>query len=246
MKLECDYIKLGDCLELMKEIPDKSIDMILCDLPYETTRNKWDSIIPFDLLWNEYERVVKNNSAIVLFSQMPFTARLVCSNLKLFRYEWIWEKDSVTGFLNAKKMPLKIHENICVFYKSPPQYNPQMRKGFKPYTQTSGNRSKNYGEYVGVTTVNKGDRYPIDLIKFTRDKNKVHPTQKPIALLEYLIRTYTNKGDVVLDNCVGSGSTCVAAVNTNRHYIGFEIERDYFDVACKRLDEAEKVKGIYE
>lgn len=242
--IECDYIMRGDCLELMEAIPMGSIDMILCDLPYGTTRNKWDSIIPFDRLWEQYERIIKNNGAIVLFSQMPFAARLICSNIKLFRYEWVWEKDNSTGFLNAKKMPLKIHENICVFYKNPPTYNPQMRKGFKPYVVQNARGSTNYGKQQNVTTVSNGERYPVDLIKFTRDKSKVHPTQKPVALLEYLIKTYTNEGEIVLDNCMGSGSTCVAAVNTNRHYIGFELEEKYFSIACKRLDEAENCTSI--
>lgn len=239
MNVEIDYIKQGDCLELMKEIPDKSIDMILCDLPYGTTRNKWDSIIPLDKLWEQYERIIKDNGAIVLFSQPPFNMILGCSNLKLFKYEWIWEKESGTGHLNAKKMPLKNSENILVFYKSLTTYNPQMRKGFKPYTCLSGKGSTNYGGQVRVITENNGERYPLNIIKFNRDKERFHPTQKPVALLEYLIKTYTNEGEVVLDNCMGSGSTCVAAVNTNRHYIGFELEEKYFDIACQRIDEVE-------
>jgi DNA modification methylase len=229
----------GDCLELMKDIPDKSIDMILCDLPYGTTRNKWDSVIPFDKLWEQYERIIKDNGAIVLFSQMPFTAKLICSNLKLFKYEWIWEKDNSTGFLNAKKMPLKIHENICVFYKSPPCYNPQMRKGFKPYKCKHGAQSDNYGWHNKVWSVSDGERYPVDLIKLNRDKSKIHPTQKPVALLEYLIKTYTNEGDIVLDNCMGSGSTGVACVNLNRSFIGMELEEEYFEIAKERICKAE-------
>jgi DNA modification methylase len=229
----------GDCLELMKDIPDKSIDMILCDLPYGTTRNKWDSVIPFDKLWEQYERIIKDNGAIVLFSQMPFTAKLICSNLKLFKYEWIWEKDNSTGFLNAKKMPLKIHENICVFYKSPPCYNPQMRKGFKPYKCKHDAQSDNYGWHNKVWSVSDGERYPVDLIKLNRDKSKIHPTQKPVALLEYLIKTYTNEGDIVLDNCMGSGSTGVACVNLNRSFIGMELEEEYFEIAKERIYKAE-------
>lgn len=234
-------LRQGDCLELMKDIPDKSVDMILCDLPYGTTKNKWDSIIPLDKLWKQYERIIKDNGALVLFSQMPFSAQLVCSNLKLFRYEWIWEKDNGTGFLNAKKMPLKIHENIEIFYKKQPTYNPQMRKGFKPYSQMSGRGSSNYGEQVRVTTINEGDRYPIDVIEFKRDKTKIHPTQKPVALLEYLIKTYTNEGDVVLDNCMGSGSTGVASVNTNRNFIGIELDDKYFNIAKERINK-ERIK----
>lgn len=229
-------LRQGDCLELMKNIPDKSIDMILCDLPYGTTKNKWDSIITLDKLWKQYERIIKDNGAVVLFSQMPFSAQLVYSNLKLFRYEWIWGKDNGTGFLNAKKMPLKIHENIEIFYKKQPIYNPQMRKGFKPYSQMSGRGSSNYGEQVRVTTINEGDRYPIDVIEFKRDKTKIHPTQKPVALLEYLIKTYTNENDIVLDNCMGSGSTGIACVNTNRNFIGIELDENYFNIAKERIE----------
>ena len=230
-------IRQGDCLELMKDIPDTSIDMILCDLPYGTTRNKWDSVIPLNKLWEQYERIIKDNGAIVLFSQMPFSAELVHSNLKLFKYEWIWQKDNGTGFLNAKKMPLKIHENILVFYKKLPLYNPQMRTGFKPYKCKQGRHSTNYGAYEqGHITESNGERYPIDIIKFKKDSG-LHPTQKPVELLEYLIKTYTNEGDTVLDNCMGSGSTGVACVNTNRNFIGYELNEKYFEIAEKRLNE---------
>ena len=231
-------IKQGDCLELMREIPDKSIDMILCDLPYGTTRNKWDSVIPLNKLWKQYERIIKDNGAIVLFSQMPFSAELVHSNLKLFKYEWIWQKDNGTGFLNAKKMPLKIHENILVFYKKLPLYNPQMRTGFKPYKCKQGRHSTNYGAYEqGHITESNGERYPIDIIKFKKDSG-LHPTQKPVELLEYLIKTYTNENEMVLDNCMGSGSTGVACVNTNRNFIGYELDEKYFEIAEKRINEA--------
>ena len=226
----------GDCLELMKQVPDKSIDLILCDLPYGTTQNKWDTIIPFDKLWAQYNRIIKDNSAILLFSQMPFGANLIMSNPKMFRYEWIWEKDNSTGFLNAKKMPLKKHENILVFYKHLPTYNPQMREGFKSYSQTQGRHSSNYGAYEeGYITSSDGTRYPIDIIEFNRDKSGLHPTQKPVALLEYLVKTYTNEGDTVLDNCMGSGSTGVACVNTNREFIGMELDEKYYKIACERL-----------
>ena len=233
----------GDCLELMKDMPDKSIDMILCDLPYGTTKCKWDSIIPFEPLWCHYERIIKDNGVIVLFSQMPFTAELVSSNLKLFKYEWIWEKDNATGFLNAKKMPLKIHENILVFYKKLPLYNPQMRVGFKPYKCKQGRHSSNYGDYQeGHMTESNGERYPIDIIKFNRDKDKIHPTQKPVALLEYLIKTYTNENETVLDNCMGSGSTGVACINTNRNFIGIELDEKYFEMAKNRIENHEVKK----
>ena len=229
-------LRYGDCLELMKDIPDKSIDMILCDLPYGTTKNKWDSIIPLDKLWEQYERIIKDTGAIVLFSQMPFTAELTHSNLKLFKYEWIWEKDNSTGFLNAKKMPLKTHENILMFYKKLPTYNPQMRTGFKPYKCKQGRHSTNYGAYEqGHITESNGERYPIDIIKFKKDSG-LHPTQKPVALLEYLIKTYTNENDLVLDNCMGSGSTGVACINTNRNFIGIELDEKYFNIAKERIE----------
>lgn len=224
----------GDCLELMKQVSDKSIDLILCDLPYGTTANKWDTVIPFDKLWAQYKRIIKDNGAILLFSQMPFGANLIMSNPKMFRYEWIWEKENITGFLNAKKMPLKKHENILVFYKHLPTYNPQMREGFKPYSQMSGKGSSNYGDYKAIPSSSDGTRYPIDMIKFNRDKG-LHPTQKPVALLEYLIKTYTNEGDVVLDNCMGSGSTGIACKNTNREFIGMELDEKYFNIACERI-----------
>ena len=234
-------LQQGDCLELMKDIPDKSIDLILCDLPYGTTQNKWDSVIPFDKLCAQYNRIIKDHGAILLFSQMPFGANLIMSNPKMFRYEWIWEKDNGTGFLNAKKMPLKKHENILVFYKHLPTYNPQMREGFKPYhkgkSDSSISSTTNYNKIKGVVSSSDGTRYPIDMIKFNRDRG-LHPTQKPVALLEYLIKTYTNEGDVVLDNCMGSGSTGVACQNTNREFIGMELDEKYFQIACDRLEAA--------
>ena len=232
-------IRQGDCLELMKDIPDTSIDMILCDLPYGTTKNKWDSVIPLNKLWKQYERMIKDNGAIVLFNQMHFYAELVHSNLKLFKYEWIWQKDNGTGFLNAKKMPLKIHENILVFYKKLPLYNPQMRTGFKPYKCKQGRHSTNYGAYEpGHITESNGERYPIDIIKFKKDSG-LHPTQKPVELLEYLIKTYTNEGETVLDNCMGSGSTGVACINTNKNFIGYELDEHYFQIAKERLEQHE-------
>jgi len=227
----------GDCLELMKDIPDGSIDMILCDLPYGTTQNKWDSIIPLDALWEQYKRICKG--AIVLTAQTPFDKVLGCSNLEMLKYEWIWRKDSGTGFLNAKKAPLKDHENVLVFYKTPPIYNPQMRTGFKPYICKQGaTKSQNYGEQTGAVTQSNGERYPLTVIEFKRDKDKVHPTQKPVALMEYLIKTYTNEGETVLDNCMGSGTTGVACINTNRKFIGIEMDETYFNVAKNRVESA--------
>ena len=225
----------GDCLEIMKDIPDKSVDMILCDLPYGTTKNKWDSIISLDKLWEHYNRIIKDNGAIVLFAQTPFDKVLGVSNLKMLKYEWIWEKEQGTGFLNAKKMPLKNHENILIFYKKLPIYNPQMRKG-KPYTLERNTFTPNYGKQVDmVRTENTGERYPLTILKFKRDKEKLHPTQKPVALLEYLIKTYTNEGEIVLDNCMGSGSTGVACLNINRKFIGIEKDEEYFNIACNRI-----------
>ena len=226
----------GDCLELMKNIPDKSIDMILCDLPYGTTHNKWDTVIPFDKLWAQYKRIIKDNGAILLFSQMPFGASLIMSNPKMFRYEWIWEKNCPVGFLNAKKMPLRKHENILVFYKHLPTYNPQgLIKLDEPIQEEgSANRNgKNYG-VADKSFIRTHKNYPTDIITFSKDSG-YHPTQKPVDLLEYLIKTYTNEGDVVLDNCMGSGSTGVACKNTNREFIGMELDEKYYKVACERL-----------
>lgn len=240
--MELDIIYNEDCIEGMKKIPNKSIDCIICDLPYGTTRNKWDSIIPFDKLWEEYERIIKDNGAIVLFSQQPFTAALVMSNPKLFKYEWIWEKESGTGFLNAKRAPLKIHENILVFYKSLPTYNPQMTEG-KPYKCKSGkqkNASYDVAHMHDVVTENKGERYPITTIKFARDKEKIHPTQKPVDLIRYLIKTYSNPNEIILDNCMGSATTAIACLLENRHYIGFELSKEYFDKGNDRIEKTKK------
>ena len=233
--IELNKIYNEDCLEGMKRIPDKSVDMILCDLPYGTTACKWDTIIPLEPLWEQYERVIKDNGAIVLTAQTPFDKVLGVSNLKNLKYEWIWQKDAGTGFLNAKKMPLKDHENILVFYKKPPTYNPQMRTGFKPYATTKGHHGSNYGSDKGATTVSDGERYPLTTMKFSRDSNKLHSTQKPVALFEYLIRTYTNENETVLDNCMGSGTTAIACINTNRNFIGFELDETYFDLANERI-----------
>lgn len=227
----------GDCLQLMDGIQTGSIDMILCDLPYGTTRNRWDSILPLDRLWSQYERIIKDNGAILLFSQTPFTQILGASNMKMLRYEWIWEKEMGSGFLNCNRMPLKKHENILVFYKRLPTYNPQMTEG-KPYTTTNG-PSTNYNVYESnFRTVNDGWRYPLDIIQCNKETG-YHPTQKPVKLLEYLIKTYTNEGEIVLDNCMGSGSTGVAALNTGRRFIGIEKEDSYFAIAKERIKTAQ-------
>lgn len=233
----------GDCLIEMKRIPSSSIDLILCDLPYGTTRNKWDSVIPLDKLWEQYERIIKERGAIVLTAQTPFDKVLGASNLKLLRYEWVWQKDSGTGFLNSKKMPLKDHENILVFYKKSPVYNPQMRNGFKPYKAKQGHLGTNYGPGVESVTVSNGERYPLTVLPFNRDKEKIHPTQKPVALMEYLIKTYTNEGDLVLDNCMGSGTTGVACRNLNRNFIGMEMNEEYFKIAKERIEGHEVKPG---
>ena len=233
--MELNKIYNEDCLVGMEKIPDNSVDMVLCDLPYGTTRNKWDSIIPLEPLWEQYKRIIKDNGAIVLTAQTPFDKVLGVSNLKMLKYEWIWQKSQGTGHLNAKKMPLKNHENILVFYKKPPIYNPVMRTGFKSYTCKSGKASKNYGSQVQVVTENSGDRYPLTVLEFNKDKDKLHPTQKPVALFEYLIKTYTNENDVILDNCMGSGTTAIACMNTNRNFIGFELDKGYYDIALERI-----------
>lgn len=228
----------GDCLELMKKIPDGSVDMILCDLPYGTTACKWDNVIPFEPLREQYKRIIKPNGAVVLFATPPFSANLAFSQIEWFRYSWYWKKPH-TGQLNAKKMPLKNIEEVLVFYKSQPTYNPQFSKG-NPYTvhRKAYKGSECYGKQTGHSTVSQGDRYPMQVLEFKHDKQRAHPTQKPVALLEYLIRTYTNEGETVLDNCMGSGSTGVACVNTGRDFIGIELDPDYFAIAQKRIKEA--------
>lgn len=228
-------VLLGDCLELMSSLENSSIDMILCDLPYGTTRNKWDSVIPLDALWKQYERVIKDNGAICLTAAQPFTSILVASNLKYFKYEWIWQKEAGTGLLNAKKQPLRDHESVLVFYKKQCTYNPQFSSG-KPYIQKKGGDTSNYNKSGIVVTENPGIRYPKTVLKFPRDRNKIHPTQKPVALLEYLIKTYSNPGQLVLDNCIGSGSTAIACRNTARNFIGMEKDREIYKMCLERLD----------
>ena len=232
-----------DCLKVMKDLEDKSIDMILCDLPYGTTKNSWDIIIPFEPLWECYNRVIKDNGAIVLFSQMPFTAQLIMSNLGMFRYEWIIEKTKATGFLNSKKMPMKSHENVCVFYRNLCKYNPQKTDGHNPahfYTKHN-DHSSCYGKVKDVSGGGNTDRFPRDVIKFKKDtqKSKLHPTQKPVEMLEYIINTYTDRGMTVLDNCMGSGSTGVACLGTGRKFIGIEMNEEYFDICVSRMKEEE-------
>lgn len=234
-------VLFGDCLELMKDIEDKSIDMILCDLPYGTTKNKWDVIIPFIPLWAQYSRIIKNNGAIVLFGSQPFTSELILSNRKMFRYSLVWQKTSPTGHLNAKKMHLRAHEDICVFYKKSPVYNPQKTTGHKRKVSTSEHKrdcvkTSNYGEH-GLTSYDSTERYPISILKYKTDKQKlaIHSTQKPVALFKNLIQTYTNEGEVVLDNCAGSGTTGVACEECNRNYILMENDIDSYVKMTNRL-----------
>lgn len=234
-------LKKGDCLDIMKEIPDKSVDMILCDLPYGTTACKWDNVIPFEPLWEQYNRIIKDNGAIVLFGSEPFSSKLRLSNLKMYRYDWVWQKTVASNFAMCKKQPFKKHENITVFYKKLPTYNPQMQNG-KPYIDKRNSSCRN--ACVGANSKierkpikNNGTRYPSSVQEFSNGNNKnVHPTQKPVALLEYLIKTYTNENELVLDNCMGSGSTGVACVNTNRNFIGIELEEKYFNIAKERIE----------
>ena len=237
-------IHKGDCLELMpKLIEDKSVDMIFCDLPYGTTKCKWDSVIDLPKLWSEYERIIKDNGVILLFAQSPFDKVLGASNLNLLRYEWIWEKTQATGHLNAKKMPMKAHENILVFYKKLPTYNPQKTNGHKPinsYTKyiKTQNNTEIYGEMKReISGGGETDRYPRSIITFASDKqkSKLHSTQKPLSLIEYMIKTYTNEGDLILDNTAGSGTTGLGAKNLKRDYIMMEQDPDIYEIACKRV-----------
>lgn len=224
----------GDCLELMRELPDASVDMVLCDLPYGTTQNKWDAVIPFDALWREYERIC--TGAIVLTASQPFSSALVMSRADWFRYAWVWEKSAATGHLNAKRMPMKLHEDILVFSKRTAPYNPQ---GLVPFNKVTrrGNNGTNFGA-SGTENFQEFTNYPRSILRFAGDPKSVHPTQKPAALMEYLIRTYTNEGDTVLDNCMGSGTTGVACANTGRRFIGMELDADYFEIARKRVETA--------
>lgn len=235
----------ADCLDVMKDIPDESIDMILCDLPYGTTKNKWDNIIPFDELWWGYNRIIKNNGAIILFADGMFTAKLMLSNPKLWRYNLIWNKQRGCDFLNANVKPLKSHEDICVFYKHKPTYNKQYWYS-TPYKRTkNGSLSDNYGDRNEAWSESTdGARNPLSIISFSRDSKRLHPTQKPISLLEYLIKTYSNKQNIILDNCMGVGSTCIASKNLNRKYIGIELNKKYFDIAVDRLQINESEEHI--
>lgn len=246
---ERDYLIEGDCLEVLAHVPDKSVDMVLCDLPYGTTQNKWDSVIDLDALWRQYRRVVKDNGAIILTSQGVFTAKLILSNEKEFKYKIVWEKSKSTNFLNAKKQPLRKHEDICVFYRRQPVYNPEMGTGVAYNKGTRKNQlSGSYGDFGPIEVKSEGTRYPTDVVYFKTAESEgkvVHPTQKPVALGRYLIRTYSDPGDVVLDNASGSGSFLLAARQEGRKFIGIEKNQngqmfrqeaaDYIDLTLQRL-----------
>lgn len=233
----------GDCLDLMGTISDKSIDFILADIPYGTTQCKWDSILDLDKMWIQLNRIIKDNGAILLFAQLPFDKVLGASNIKMLKYEWIWEKTAATGHLNAKKMPMKAHENILVFYRKLPNYYPIKTTGHARKSATADRgrlESEVYGSENGITVYDSTERYPRSVLKFSSDKqtSNLHPTQKPIALLEYLIETYTQEGETVLDFTMGSGSTGVASKNTNRKFIGIELDNNYFEIAKNRIESA--------
>lgn len=226
----------GECLAEMAKLPTGAVDMILADLPYGTTQNKWDSIIPLEPLWEQYRRIAKPNAAIALTAAQPFTSVLVMSNLAEFKYAWVWDKRQVTNFLNARKQPLRRTEDVLVFYRAPCTYNPQMTVG-KPYRIARTHDTKNYGAQADNETINGGTRHPDGIINIPQVRvNGGHPTQKPAALMEYLIKTYTNPGETVLDNTMGSGTTGVACKNTGRRFIGIEMDQTYFDIAVKRIN----------
>ena len=243
----------GDCLELMKDIPDKSVDMILCDLPYGMTANKWDTVIPFEPLWEQYERICVDKGAIVLFGSEPFSSALRMSNINNYKYDWYWNKVQGTGFSAVKKQPMRVIETISVFYKKLPIYNPQMEKREKVIDSRNWKQNKRISENSRFTSTDNSlsqkiydKKYPVNLLNINRASNecnnskRVHPTQKPVALFEYLIKTYTNEGETVLDNCMGSGSTGVACVNTNRNFIGIELDETYFNIAKERIESHER------
>ena len=234
----------GDCLEKMKDIPDKSIDMILCDLPYGTTACKWDTVIPFEPLWDQYKRIIKDNGAIVLTASQPFTSALVMSNIKMFKYEWIWEKSRTANFMMAKYVPLKITENIVVFSKGGINQNTKNKMFYIPQGVKQINKEiTGKVKEVGMNIYNRLNKkyiqtqtnYPTNVIKIPNEKITLHPTQKPVALFEYLIKTYTSVGDTILDNCIGSGTTAVAAINTGRNWIGIEKDENYCKIAEERI-----------
>ena len=258
--IELNKIYNADCFEILKDIDDNSIDAIIVDPPFETTRSDVDKYsLDWDLLWQEYKRVIKSNRAIVIFAQQPFTTRLISSNIDMWKYNWVWEKDNATNFLNSHYQPMKITEDICVFgdgatSNSPNPnlfYNPQFTEG-KPYSCVSGSQKKTTAvaahgsrDVGGFKTENDGKRYPKNLIKFNRDKDKIHPTQKPTALLEYLIKTYSNENDLILDSCSGSGSLAIACMNTKRNFICIEKDENYYNLSMERLKKFKVKKRLF-
>ena len=254
LSLELNQIYLGDCLELMRDIPDKSIDMILCDLPYGTTACKWDTIIPFELLWEQYKRIIKDNGAIILTGQEPFSSHLRLSNITMYKYDWVWEKSNPTGMGQANKKPMKYHELISVFYKKQPTYNKQMivressrikdahksNYKFNVSDLTTGNQQCKSYKDIDSKRYDPNFKNPSSIIKINslRANSKEwcsHPTQKPVALFEYLIKTYTNESEIILDNCIGSGTTAIACINTGRNFIGIEKDEKYCEIAKNRV-----------
>ena len=235
----------GDCLEVMKTLPDDSIDAIITDPPYGTTNCKWDAVIAFDLMWNELNRIVKNNGVIALFGSQPFSSLLITSNLKMYKHDWVWKKTMPKGHLNSKKYPMKIYEMIHIFSKTTPKYNPQMWES-KPMNTVykSGGNGKdstyNFMNTINQKNINRTSRFPQDVIEFTEltgnSKQRVHPTQKPVELMEYLVKTYTNANETVLDFTMGSGTTGVACKNLNRNFVGIELDKDYFEIATARIN----------
>jgi len=235
-------LRQGDCLELLKDIPDGSVDMVMTDMPYGTTNARWDSVVDLDDMWLQLKRIVKTDGAIVMTAAQPFTTTLISSNMSMFRYDLTWCKTQSTGFYNANRMPLRAHEDICVFYSKLPTYNPQKTDG-KPYRQKRGAAAEVYHGQDLHETVSDGKRYPVSYQTVKSEKG-LHPTQKPVALMEYLIKTYTNEHDVVIDMFMGSGSTGVACVNTNRRFIGIELDPDYFKIAEERINQAAEKGGF--
>ena len=236
-----------DCLIGMQEIPSGSVDLIICDLPYGTTSNSWDSLIPFEKLWEQYKRIVKPTSPILLFGQEPFSTYLRMSNISWFKYDWIWEKEQGANFMLCKYQPYRVHEIISVFSKGSHTYNPQMEKG-NPYISGKGTSGSNFRNVLKTQSVNEGTRYPRSVIKVKTEKHNkmsLHPTQKPLALIEYLILTYSNHGDTVMDNCMGSATTAVAAIRTGRNWIGYEMNTEFYNMALKRIDETMRTPTLF-
>ena len=256
--IELDKIFNEDCLEGMKRIPDGSVDAVICDLPYGVLNKnnpdaQWDNIIPFNSLWEQYRRITKPTAAILLFGQGMFTADLMQSNRAMWKYNLIWQKDRVSGFLNSSKMPLRSHEDITVFYREQPAYNPQLTKGVPSHTRGKGNHqytNRCYGDIKRIDTCNERDlsmKFPRSIIYTAKehDRNTFHPTQKPVDLLRYLVLTYTNEGDTVLDNCMGSGTTAIACIREKRHFIGFELDKEYYERALKRIENEKRYLKLF-